>query len=142
MRGKYFLDTNILIYSFDSSAPQKQKKAHALIHQALSSGRGSISYQVVQEFLNVATRKFATPLSLQEAKTYLDRVLMPLCHIFPQKKLWESALEIHTCFSYSFYDSLIIAGAVAAQCSTLISEDLQAGQTILGVEMSNPFLIV
>lgn len=57
MNAKFFLDTNVFVYSFDSSAPQKQKKSQALIEAALESQTGSISWQVVQEFLSVATRK-------------------------------------------------------------------------------------
>jgi predicted nucleic acid-binding protein len=56
MRGKFFLDTNIFIYSFDSNEPQKQKKAIELIDSAVSENGGIISFQVIQEFTNVATK--------------------------------------------------------------------------------------
>jgi predicted nucleic acid-binding protein len=62
------LDTNIFIYSFDPSAPAKARRALELIRQALTGGRGIISYQVVQEFLYVALRRFARPMSTGEAE--------------------------------------------------------------------------
>lgn len=64
LRGKFFLDTNILVYSFDRQAPQKQQTARELIEVALSSQMGVICSQVVQEFLNVAQKKFTKPMCL------------------------------------------------------------------------------
>jgi predicted nucleic acid-binding protein len=62
MSAKYFLDTNVFVYSFDASQHSKQEVALALIGDALQSGLGIISTQVIQEFLNVATRKFDVSL--------------------------------------------------------------------------------
>ena len=75
MRDRFFLDTNIFVYTFDSREPKKQARAQDLVSDALTRGRGVISHQVVQEFLNVATQKFANPLSESDALVYLDRVL-------------------------------------------------------------------
>ena len=58
MRDKYFLDTSIFVYSFDKNFKEKQKIAQKLISNAVKSGKGVISYQIIQEFLNVATGKF------------------------------------------------------------------------------------
>jgi predicted nucleic acid-binding protein len=38
MNDKYFIDTNILIYSFDARDPNKQAKARNLIARALEQG--------------------------------------------------------------------------------------------------------
>ena len=74
MRDRFFLDTNIFVYTFDSREPKKKARAQDLVSDALTRGRGVISHQVVQEFLNVATQKFANPLSESDALVYLDRV--------------------------------------------------------------------
>ncbi len=140
MSDKFFLDTNIFVYTFDSQAPNKQKQAHQLVQQALQSGDGIISTQVVQEFLNVALRKFATPLNLDDSKTYLRRVLYPLCQIYPGLSLYESCLDIQARTGYSFYDSLIVAAAIAGRCQILFSEDLHHSHVIEGVTIQNPFL--
>ncbi len=139
MNGKFFLDTNILVYTFDTTAPAKQKIAHQLVSTALSSRQGIISYQVVQEFLNVATRKFSPPLSTAGADTYLDKVLTPLCEFFPCMDYYANALEISERWKYSLYDSLIITAALEAKCETLYTEDLQHGQRIQGINIINPF---
>ena len=78
LRGRFFLDTNVLVYSFDPESPDKQRRAQTLIQEALRSQRGVISTQVVQEFLSLAVRKFAHPMSVTEAREYLRSVLAPL----------------------------------------------------------------
>ena len=139
MSAKYFLDTNILVYSFDSSQPDKKEYALMLIGDALQSGSGMISTQVVQEFLNVATRKFAAPLKLEDSKAYLKMVLGPLCQVYPDQALYETSLELQQETGYSFYDALIVAGALRGGCEVLYSEDFQAGQVVRGVKIVNPF---
>ena len=140
MSDKYFLDTNVFVYSFDPDAPQKQIIAKRLIQSALADGNGLISYQVVQEFLNVATRKFVKPLSLTDCQEYLQTVLNPLCSVFVTIELYQMALKMRDRYNYSFYDSLIIAAAIDAGCSRLYSEDLQHNQQISGLIILNPFL--
>jgi predicted nucleic acid-binding protein len=141
MNDKFFLDTNLLIYSFDSREFTKQQQAQHLIVQALSNQKGIISFQVVQEFLNAARRKFANPLSATDCQTYLTQVLMPLCQAFPQLDLYQKALIVEERYRYSFYDSLILAAALQAHCQILYTEDLQAGQIIeQTLQIVNPFL--
>jgi predicted nucleic acid-binding protein len=140
MSAKYFLDTNIFIYSFDRSQPMKRTRARKLIAEALQTRDGLISTQVINEFLNVATRKFNVPLGLDDCKDYLVKILFPLCQVFPDLDLYRSCLEIQHKKGYSFYDSLILAGALSAGCNILYSEDLQAGQHVDGLQIANPFL--
>jgi len=139
MSGKFFLDTNILVYTFDASAPTKQQIARELISTALSTQQGVISYQVVQEFLNVATRKFSSPLNRHDANTYLDKVLTPLCELFPSMIYYTKALEVSERWGFSLYDSLIITASLQTECETLYTEDLQHGQVIHGLTIINPF---
>jgi len=139
MNGKFFLDTNVIVYCFDQESPGKRKTAFELVERALSSGHGMISYQVVQEFFNVATRKFAKPLSFADCRTYLNRVLSPLCMIFPSIAFYDRGIDIAERHGYSIYDSLIVSAAVDGGCSTLFSEDLQHGHTIWNLTIVNPF---
>ena len=139
MSAKHFLDTNIFVYSFDESQPEKRERALNLIAEALQSGDGLISAQVIQEFLNVATRKFTSPMKTADCQAYLTRVLHPLCQVTPDLALYEASLDIQQETGYSFYDSLILAGALRGGCTTLYSEDLQAGQQVRGLHIINPF---
>ena len=135
---RHFLDTNVLLYAFDAGA-RKRARAQAMIEHALETREGVISSQVVQEFLNVATRKFARPMTHDEAARYFDEVLEPLCSIWTDADLYRRALAVRSRFGFSFYDSLIVAAAQAADCKTLYSEDLQAGQKLDGLVIVNPF---
>jgi predicted nucleic acid-binding protein len=140
MQDKYFLDTNILVYSFDKSQPVKQNISRTLIKEGLEQGSACISYQVIQEYLNVATRKFATPLSNKDCRIYLTSVLEPLCEIYASIELFHMGMEISDRWKISFYDSLIIAGSIQANCKILYSEDLQHDQKIQDIRIVNPYL--
>jgi predicted nucleic acid-binding protein len=139
MNAKYFIDTNIFVYSFDDTAPQKKTRALEIIQEALETGLGLISTQVIQEFLNVATRKFAVPMKSEDSKAYLRQVLNPLCNIYPDLLLYETCLDIQANTGYSFYDSLILAATVRGGCEILYSEDLQHAQIVRGAKIINPF---
>jgi predicted nucleic acid-binding protein len=140
MSVKSFLDTNIFVYTFDDHSPAKREKARLLVGTALQDRQGMISFQVVQEFLNVATRKFAVPLTAVDCTLYLHQVLNPLCEVQSSIGLYEDALDIHERWKFGFYDSLILAAALAGDCDLLLSEDLQHGQKIRGLTIINPFL--
>ena len=140
MNDRFFLDTNVFVYTFDAAAPAKRERAHDLVRTALSTGTGLISYQVIQEFLNVALRKFATPLTSHDATAYLNTVLGPLCEVYPDRQLYESAIRLQEETGWSFYDSLIVSGASRAGATTLYSEDLQSGRVLDRLTVVNPFV--
>jgi len=140
MSARFFLDTNIFAYSFDTKAPAKAKRATRLIRQAVDTGEGIVSYQVVQEFFNVAFRRFPQPMNVAEAEQYLITVFRPLLAIHSSPALYVEALRVTGKYRLSWYDSLIVAAALQAQCSTLYSEDLQHGRKLEGLRIENPFL--
>ena len=139
MTGKFFLDTNIFVYPFDDRQPHKGEIARRLISEALQTGSGLVSWQVMQEFINVSTRKFAVPLKPADVSLYLEKVLHPLCQVFPDLDLYRSAIDIQEQTRYSFYDALIVAAALRGGCTRLYSEDLQPGRLVGKLEIRNPF---
>ena len=127
----------IFVYLLDETDDDKRERAERLVQQALENETGCISYQVVQETINVITRKLnATP---EKARQILDRVLIPLWRVNPTRTLYQRGLDLQTRYRLSFYDSLIVASALAAGCKTLYSEDMQHGQHIEGITITNPF---
>ena len=138
MKDKFFIDTNIIVYSFDSHDSPKREISKGLVKKA-HLGSGCISFQVIQEFLNVATRKFERPLRTEDAQKYLSKILFPICEIFPSEELYFMALDLSERWKYSFYDSLIIAAALESNCSILYSEDLQENQKIYQLNIVNPY---
>ena len=139
MNGRFFLDTNVFVYSFDRSAPAKARKATELIRRAVASGKGIVSYQVAQEFFNVALRRFARPMTVAEAEQYLATVFRPLMAVQSSQALYAEALRLTDRYRLSWYDALIVAAAIEGQCSSLYTEDLQHGQHFEGVGVENPF---
>jgi predicted nucleic acid-binding protein len=140
MRGVDFLDTNVLVYAMDEATPAKRKIAEMLVSEARSLGTGIISSQVIQETLNVATRKFTTTLSQDDIDVLLRDVWIPMMKVLPSYDLFQKAQQLHFRYQFSFYDSLIIAAAQIAGCKRLFTEDLQHGQVIDGLKIVNPFL--
>ena len=139
MSDRYFLDTNVFVYSFDDTAPGKRRIADGMIAAAGADGAGAISFQVIQEFCHVAIRKFAPPPTLVDLRRYVTTVLAPLCQVHSSIELYRQALAVREQTGYSFYDSLILAAAAAAGCETLYTEDLDPGRSIAGVTIANPF---
>jgi predicted nucleic acid-binding protein len=140
MSDRFFLDTNVFVYSFDRSASLKARQATLLIRKALSSQKGIISYQVVQEFFNVALRKFTQPMTAADAEQYLGAVFRPLLGAHSSQALYAEALRLQANSGLSWYDSLIVAAAMQAQCDLLYTEDLQHGQRFGDLRVANPFL--
>jgi len=140
MNGRFFLDTNIFVYSFDRGAPAKARRASQLIRGAVETHKGIVSYQVVQEFFNVALRRFVKPMTVADAEQYLATVFRPLLAIHSSQALYGEALRLSGRFRFSWYDSLVIAAAIEGQCDVLYSEDLRPGQRLGELEITNPFL--
>src|SRR5271166_1180043 len=127
MSGRFFLDSNVFIYSFDIGSPAKMERAQKLIEEAVIARRGVISYQVVQEFFNFALRRAARPMNTPDAEQFLDEVLRPLLSVHSSPALYVEALRLHGRFRLPWYDSLIVAAAMQTNCDILYSEDLQDG---------------
>jgi predicted nucleic acid-binding protein len=139
--GLFFLDTNVLVYTFDETAPEKRQIAQQLVRDALSTRQGIISTQIVQEFLNVALHKFKHPMTVSDAQIYLRTVLIPLCQQYPSGSFYERALLVKAETGYSFYDTLVVTAAIESGCSILLSEDMQDGRIIQGLTIINPFVV-
>jgi predicted nucleic acid-binding protein len=140
MNDRFFLDTNIFVYSFDPTSAAKRRRARDLVRQAVASRKGVVSYQVVQEFFNVALRRFSPPMTTPEAEQYLEFVFRPLLAIHSSPSLYSEALHLTARHRLSWYDALIVAGAAQAECGILYSEDLQHGQRFGDLRIENPFV--
>jgi predicted nucleic acid-binding protein len=140
MSGRFFLDTNIFVYTFDPKAHAKAQKATQLVRRAADTGEGIISFQVVQEFFSVAFKRFAQPMSVAEAEQYLITVLRPLLAVHSSPAIYFEALRLSEKYRTSWYDSLIVAAASEGNCEKLYSEDLQHGRKIESMRIENPFV--
>ncbi len=139
MSAEDFIDTNVFIYHLDASDPRKQAIAERIVRQALLHGNACISHQVMQECLNVVLRKAQVTLDIAQARAYLETVLAPLLRVSASVALYQRALDVQARWRFGFYDSLIVAAALAAGCTRLLSEDLQHGQRIETLTIHDPF---
>jgi predicted nucleic acid-binding protein len=140
MSGRTFLDTNIFVYAYDGSDPRKQRRAIQLIRDSLQNGRGVISYQVIHEFFNVALVKNPVRMSAGDARRFLETVFRRMGNIGSSAELVSDAIGLHDRHQLSWYDSLIVAAALQAQCSVLYSEDFQHGRSFGQLRVENPFV--
>ncbi len=135
-----FLDSNVFVYLFDETDERKRGMAARIVESGLQDNSASISYQVVQETLNVLTGpKLATPMTTGGAKSFVEQVMIPMWRVSPSLALYYRAIDLQDRYRYGFYDSLIIAAALDAGCTRLYTEDLQDGQQIEGLTIENPF---
>ena len=136
MKERSFFDSNILIYTDDRAFPEKQTIAIQLLEDSWNSGNIVLSTQVLQEYFVASTRKLGvSPETAQrkiELLTNLDIVSIEYSDII-------KAIEIHRLHNFSFWDSLIIRMAQKTYCTILYSEDMQHGQKIGDVRVTNPF---
>lgn len=130
--GEHFFDTNVVLHLLSEDAARADRS------EALLALGGTISVQVLNEFVAVASRKLRMPLA--EVREVLDQV-RAVCAVEPMTiQTHDRALEIAQRYGLSSYDALIVAAALLAGCSTLHSEDMQAGQVIDGkLTIRNPF---
>src|SRR5258708_39986055 len=139
MSRSFFLDTNVFVYSLAIKSSEKAKTAKILIRHAVDSEKGIGSYQVVQEFFHVALRRFARPMPLSDCEQYLAITFRPLLAVQSSTLLCGEALRIHGQHGVSWYDALILAAALEAQCEVLYSEDFQHGRSFGELKIVNPF---
>lgn len=140
MSDKYFLDTNIFVYSLDPVEPRKARIAEDLVTRGVGSRLGVISYQVVQEFMNVSLRQFRATMTVTELELYFFKVLLPMMTIPSSSGLFLEALRLQRADQIAWYDSLIVAAALQGGCEILYSEDLQHGRRFGDLVIQNPFL--
>ena len=135
-----FFDSNVFVYLFDETNDYKRTSAERLIVQALETNNACISFQVVQETLNVLTRKLKPAVTEPNAQRFLESVLQPLWRVMPSLTLYQRGLSLQARYKLSFYDAMIVAAALEAGCKRLLSEDMQHGLKIEKLVITNPFL--
>ena len=137
MPGLGFLDTNVLVYAYDYTNPEKRRVARRLLEEAIA-GKHVISTHVLTEFAAAMLHKVtprADPKLLAEA---LD-VLAPIRLIIADAEVVRRAITARTAYGLHFFDGMIVAAAERAGCDCILSEDFNTGQSYFGITAENPF---
>ena len=130
--AKKFIDSNVLLYLLSTDA-KKADTADAILRAG-----GMISVQVLNEIANVALRKLGMPW------TEINQFLAPVRSLCTVESLTvethDLSREVAERHGLSVYDSMIIAAALLAGCTTLYSEDVQHGLLVdKQLRVVNPF---
>lgn len=138
MNGPAFVDTNVLVYLRDPSDPFKQRRAAEWLAWLWDEGHGRTSVQVLQEFYQTMTRKLDPPADRDLVGD--DVVALATWKPVPTTPgIVERAWQVEDRYGLSWWDALIVAQALAAGCAMLLTEDLQHGQDLFGLEVVSPF---
>jgi predicted nucleic acid-binding protein len=137
MSGRDFLDTNVLVYAYQTSDLGKQRIGRQLVSRAVA-GEFTISTQVLAEFAATLLHKVQPPLSMEEVTAALDG-LGPIPLVVPDGDIVRRAVEARGAYGIHFYDGMIVAAAERAGCEKILSEDLNSQQKYFGVVVANPF---
>ena len=132
-----FVDTNILVYAYDSSSGEKHQFANTLLKRLWEHKSGCLSVQVLQELYVSLTRKVAHPVDLEPASQIIaDLGTWPM-HI-PDGADVLGAIRIQQHYQLSFWEAMIIRSAAEMGCALVWSEDFSNGQVYEGVKVINP----
>jgi len=138
MKDNCFVDTNIFVYFRDASEPEKQKTAGNWLETLWKNRTGRISFQVLNEYYVIVTQKLKPGMTQVNAR--LDVKNMMAWHpVTVDESVMEISWSLQDQYRFSWWDSLIVAAAVEADCSILLTEDLQHGQRIHDLTILNPF---
>ena len=137
MTAPVFVDSNIFLYAVDNADPRKQRVARDWRAELWKSRLGRVSFQVLNEFYVNASR--LKPGASDEARAEV-RDLLAWSPVVVDAAVIERGWKLQDRYRLSFWDALIVAAAKTASCGFLLTEDLQDGQKLDGVEVVNPFL--
>lgn len=136
---RIFVDTNVLVYSYDTDAGIKHETARSVLRELWESRTGAVSTQVLQEFYVTITRKLSKPLARQTARKIIDTYRAWPVHR-PQVGDVIFASELEERHHLSFWDALVITSAQQSDARALLTEDLHEGQRFGELVIVNPFL--
>ena len=140
MTARVFVDTNVFVYQFDTREPQKQARARAWLVHLWTARSGRVSFQVLSEMYVTLTRKLTPGLDRETARKIV-RSLRAWQPVPMDERLFAGAWAVQDRFGLSWWDALIVAAAKAADCSLLLSEDLQHDQELDGLRIVDPFQV-
>jgi len=133
-----FVDTNILVYALAADDAKRSPIAQKLLKELMVAQALQTSTQVLQELFVTLTRKVRTRLTAEQALRYLDQIAAWPVAVTDYRAV-RAAIELSARATLSFWDALVIVAAARSGAKRIYTEDLQDGQTILGVEVVNPF---
>jgi predicted nucleic acid-binding protein len=131
MTGRVFVDTNILICALDPADPSKRQVSADLLRQTITNRSLALSPQSLNEAYRVLTQRRRI-MPAAAAREYLS-TLAPWAIAPLDAKTTERAFAVEDETGYSWWDSLMLASALQADCRIFVTEDLQDRRTVTGI---------
>jgi predicted nucleic acid-binding protein len=138
MSARVFVDTNVLVYARDRTDEEKNRVALAWLSALWDARAGRLSWQVLQEYYVTVTRRLDSPRDPALAREDVASLVTWRPGSIGLSTM-DAAWSLEDRFQLSWWDALIVAAAGAAECTHLLSEDLQDGQVFDGVTVVSPF---
>lgn len=132
-----FVDTNVLVYAHDTDEPDKQARALAVL--AEHADTLTLSAQVLAEFYVTVTRRLVRPLDPADAAAQVDELARTRV-VGVDGELVSAAIALSRDAQLSLWDAMVLAAARRGACDVVLTEDLQHGAVLGGIEVRNPFV--
>lgn len=136
------VDTNVLVYRFDSRFPEKQARATEILRQGIADGSLRVAHQALVELVAATTRRRAREapiLSPADALREAEELMLMLTVVYPTEAVLRTALRGAAAYQLSWFDAHMWAYAEHYGIETLLSEDFQEGRHYGRVRVVNPF---
>ena len=133
---RFFVDTNVIVYTRDRSAPRKRERAIAWLLALASADAITISPQVLNESINAFINKL--DLDHDDLMPFV-RGVASWCTAPVGPEVTAEALRVRSRWKFGWWDCLIVASAAIGGCDHVLTEDLQDGQKLDTLEVVDPF---
>lgn len=136
------LDSNILVYAFDTSEKEKYQAAKNLLQKCLDRKEiFFVSLQNISEFYSVVTTKIEKPISHKEARDICKQIFLfsGFRKIISTHQTMLDAMYINEQFSVPYFDALIAATMLENQVPIIYTENIRHFSKIPGIRTINPF---
>lgn len=139
MAARVMVDTNILLYTYDTRQTQKQPLAAKVVDHVQALNIGGLSVQNLSEFFVTATRKLKPPLSLTDAAARVEQFTQTWEIFALDVSIVREAMRGVRDHQLHYWDALLWATAKHNEVAMILSEDFQHNQTLEAVRFVSPF---
>ena len=136
------VDTNILVYRFDSRFPQKQRTATELLRRGIIEDSVRVPHQAILEFVAAVTRSIRGHAILKqtEALREAEELLKQFTVLYPNEAILREAVRGCAAYQLSWFDAHLWAYAEHYGLQEIFTEDLQHDRLYGTVRAVNPFV--
>jgi predicted nucleic acid-binding protein len=136
------VDTNVLVYRFDSRFPSKQKIATEILRRGILEDSVRVPHQAIMEFIATVTRPIRGHIILKqtEALREAEEFLKQFTVLYPNEAILRTAIRGYAAYQLSWFDAHLWAYAEHYGLAEILTEDFQHDRLYGTVRVLNPFI--